>query len=56
MGFLIGLVVAFFYFLFVIVADTLRSNPAVRPELLVWVPNVLFIGLGIVMFRRLARQ
>jgi lipopolysaccharide export system permease protein len=56
MGFLLSLVVAFFYFLFIIVADTLRNNPAVHPELLVWFPNLLFIGLGIWMFRRLARQ
>ena len=56
MGFLLSLVVAFFYFLFIIVADTLRGNPAVHPELLVWFPNLLFIALGLWMFRRLARQ
>jgi lipopolysaccharide export system permease protein len=56
MGFLISLLVAFFYFLFVIMADTLRSNPRVHPELLVWFPNVLFLGIGVWMFRRLARQ
>jgi lipopolysaccharide export system permease protein len=56
MGFLISLVVAFSYFLFVIAADTLRGTPEMRPELLVWIPNVLFIGIGAVLFRRLARQ
>ena len=56
MGFLISLVVAFAYFLFIIVADTLRSNPSVHPELLIWIPNILFLGLGCWMFRRLARQ
>ena len=56
MGFLMSLVVAFSYFLFVIVADTLRNNPAMHPELLVWFPNVLFLLLGAWMFRRLARQ
>ena len=56
MGFLLSLIVAFSYFLFVIAADTLRATPSVRPELLVWIPNVLFIGLGAVLFRRLARQ
>ena len=56
MGFLLSLVVAFFYFLFIIMADTLRANPAVHPELLVWFPNVLFIGLGIWMFRRLSKR
>jgi lipopolysaccharide export system permease protein len=56
MGFLISLVVAFSYFLFVIAADTLRGTPEMHPELLVWIPNVLFIGIGAVLFRRLARQ
>ena len=55
-GFLISLVVAFGYFLFVIAADALRATPSVRPELLVWIPNVLFIVLGAFLFRRLARQ
>ncbi len=54
MGFLISLVVAFAYFLFIIIADTLRSNPSVHPELLVWLPNVVFLALGGWMFRRLA--
>ena len=55
MGFLIGLVVAFAYFFFVIVADTLRANPAAHPEWLVWYPNILFLALGAWLFRRTAR-
>jgi lipopolysaccharide export LptBFGC system permease protein LptF len=34
----------------------LRGNPKAHPELLVWLPNILFIVLGAVLFRRLARQ
>jgi LPS export ABC transporter permease LptF len=55
-GFAVGLIVAVTYFLFVIIGDTLRGNPKVHPELLVWFPNVLFILLGMFLFRRLARQ
>ena len=55
-GFAVGLIVAVTYFLFVIIGDTLRGNPKVHPELLVWFPNVLFIVLGALLFRRLARQ
>lgn len=55
-GFLISIVVAFAYFLFIILADALRSNPAVRPELLVWLPNVLFLGLGGWLFWRQAQR
>ncbi|PYL79806.1 MAG: hypothetical protein DMF21_11395 [Verrucomicrobia bacterium] len=55
-GFAMGLIVAITYFLFVIIGDTLRDNPHVHPELLVWFPNVLFIVLGAFLFRRLARH
>jgi len=55
-GFAMGLIVATTYFLFEIIGDTLRANPHAHPELLVWFPNVLFIVLGILLFRRLARQ
>jgi len=55
-GFAMGLIVAVSYFLFVIIGDTLRENPKVHPELLVWFPNVLFFVLGTFLFRRLARQ
>lgn len=55
-GFAVSLVIGVFYFLFIIVADTLRGNPKLHPELLVWLPNVLFLVLGIWMFRRLSKQ
>jgi LPS export ABC transporter permease LptF len=55
-GFAASLVIGVFYFLFIIIADTLRANARLHPELLVWFPNVLFLGLGLWMFRRLSRQ
>src|SRR3954447_8410501 len=55
-GFAMGLIVAVTYFLFVILGDTLRASPKYHPELLVWFPNVLFGILGLLLFRRLARQ
>jgi LPS export ABC transporter permease LptF len=55
-GFLFSLVIAISYFLFVIIADTLRNNPKVHPELLVWFPNVLFIVLGAILFIRLSKR
>ena len=55
-GFAMGLIVAITYFLFVIIGGTLRGNPKVHPELLVWFPNVLFLVLGAFLFRRLTKQ
>ncbi len=55
-GFLLSLIVAFVYFFFIIVADTMRSNPNAHPELLIWLPNVIFMTMGAVMFFRLSRR
>jgi LPS export ABC transporter permease LptF len=55
-GFAMGLIVGITYFIFVIIGDTLRAKPQFHPELFVWFPNLLFLVLGGLMFRRLARQ
>jgi len=55
-GFATGLIVAIFYFLFIIIADTMRGNAKIHPELLVWFPNLLFIFIGAYLFRRLSKQ
>ena len=55
-GFLLSLAIAIIYFLFIIIADTLRDNASVMPHLLMWLPNVIFVSLGIVMFIRLSRK
>ena len=55
-GFLISLVVAFVYFIFILIADTVKENPKAHPELLIWLPNVLFIGLGVWLFYKLSRK
>ncbi|HET7513041.1 MAG TPA: LptF/LptG family permease [Chthoniobacterales bacterium] len=55
-GFATGLIVAIVYFLFIIIADTMRANPKIHPELLVWFPNVLFIALGGWLFYRLSKR
>ena len=41
-GFATGLIVAIFYFLFIIIADTMRANAKIHPELLVWFPERAF--------------
>jgi lipopolysaccharide export system permease protein len=55
-GFAISLVIAFTYFFFIILADTFRENAAAHPTLLIWIPNVIFITLGSILFHRLSRR
>ena len=55
-GFLLSLVIAIVYFLFIIIADPFRDKPDAMPHLLMWLPNVIFITLGMVLFIRLSRK
>ena len=58
-GFALSLVIAFSYFFFIIVAEALSKNtslPAGVPVFMIWFPNLLFIGLGVWLFSRLARR
>jgi lipopolysaccharide export system permease protein len=55
-GFLLSLIVAFIYFFFIVMVDTVRSNPKFHPELLIWLPNVVFISLGVYLFYRMSRR
>ena len=55
-GFLLSLAVAVSYFFFIIVANGVRENPAWHPELLMWIPNFLCLGLGGWLFIRMSRR
>jgi lipopolysaccharide export system permease protein len=55
-GFLLSLGIAFVYFFLMILVDTVRDKAAWHPEVLIWSPNILFIGLGSLLFYRLSRR
>ncbi len=54
-GFAISLVIGLIYYLFFFLADMARGRPKLHPELLVWLPNIIFIAIGAFRFRRLAK-
>ncbi len=53
-GFAFSLIIAVIYFLFIIIADTMRDSSHAR--YLMWLPNVVFIGIGLWMFRRMNKK
>jgi len=55
-GFLFSLMVAFIYFFLLIVVDAMRGNPKFHPEVLIWMPNVIFISLGAYLFHRMSKR
>jgi lipopolysaccharide export system permease protein len=50
------MVIAVTYYVMLTIAQMVRENEGLYPHLLVWVPNILFLTLGIVMFKRLSRK
>ncbi len=55
-GFAISLAVAFAYYLIIIFVNTFRDKASAHPELLIWLPNVIFLTVGAVLMYRLSRR
>jgi lipopolysaccharide export system permease protein len=55
-GFMLSLGIAFIYFFMMILVDTVRDKPNWHPEMLIWMPNVVFMAVGGWLFYRLSRR
>ena len=44
------------YYFLTIMVGWLDRHPEYRPDLLLWAPNLIFIALGLWLFRRLSRR
>lgn len=55
-GFGLGLLIGIIYYAFVMTADHARGTPQLYPEIVIWASNLVFIPLGILLFRRLAKR
>jgi lipopolysaccharide export LptBFGC system permease protein LptF len=55
-GFALSLGVATCYIVFILIAKHLNEDPNVHPEVIMWMPNVVFLIVGGVLFWRLSRR
>jgi lipopolysaccharide export system permease protein len=55
-GFILALMIAVGYYTMLSVAGMMKEREDLHPHLLVWVPNILFFGLGLHLFRKLSRK
>lgn len=55
-GFVLSMIIAVSYYVMLTMAQLQSANEEMYPHLLVWVPNILFISLGIYLFWRLSRR
>jgi len=52
----LALVLSMTFYFILIVIDWLQKMPDLRPDLLLWVPNLIFQGFGLWLFMRVDRQ
>lgn len=55
-GFALSLGTGLLYMMLILVGDVMSDRPSVFPHLLVWSPNLIFLGLGFWLFARLSRK
>jgi lipopolysaccharide export LptBFGC system permease protein LptF len=55
-GIALSLVVAFSYFIIIVLTDNVKHKPDLHPEYLIWLPNLVYLTLGGTLFVRLARR
>lgn len=52
----IALIIAMSYYFLMIMVSWLEGNPALRPDLLIWLPNIIFQSVGFWMLYRSGRH
>ena len=52
----IALVIAMTYYFLIIIVSWLEDVPSLRPDLLIWLPNLIFQGVGFWMIYRASRH
>lgn len=52
----IALVIAMSYYFLMIMVSWMEGNPALRPDLLIWLPNIIFQSIGFWMLYRAGRH
>ncbi len=51
----VAVALALGYYFLTVMVSWLDEHPEYRPDILIWVPNLIFVGLGLRLFRRLDR-
>lgn len=52
----IALVIAMTYYFLMIIVSWFEGNPAMRADVLIWLPNIIFQGVGFWLMRRASRH
>lgn len=51
-----ALALALGYYLLMVLISWLEKFPNLRPDILIWIPNLLFLALGLVLLKRASKN
>ncbi len=51
-GILVSLLLAVFYYFLILFAESLKRHPGIYPELIIWLPNLIFQAVGLFLLWR----
>lgn len=55
-GLLICLILALVFYAFIMLADTLKDISSIHPQYIIWVPNLIYQAVGIIMIKKLEHR
>ncbi len=55
-GFILSMMIAVTNYVMLTMAQSVKDKEEMYPHLLVWIPNLVFITLGLILFRRLSKK
>ena len=55
-GFVLSILIVFFYYILLSVGENLAENKIVSPFIGIWMPNIVFAVFGVLLFRKSARE
>jgi lipopolysaccharide export LptBFGC system permease protein LptF len=55
-GFVLSILIVFFYYILLSFGENLAINETVSPFVGIWLPNVVFAVFGVLLFRKTARE
>ncbi|MEO0447852.1 MAG: LptF/LptG family permease, partial [Verrucomicrobiota bacterium] len=55
-GLALSIAIAACYFVLLTTAEIFHEDPSAYPHILIWLPNIIFIPVGLILFHRLSRK
>lgn len=55
-GLVVSIALALLFYIFIIIADNTQNRPELRPDFLIWIPNIIYQIGGLIALKRISRR